>query len=235
MLKMNILPLLQEPLKELITIQLEDNTFSPTTSKTKDVFNFLKWKQNRLPKYFSMNERNILSYNQFNRFYELSSLACSYSKPLMRLCFEHLWQILLNSQYQIEGCTEVPNANSEKLVFPPNTTRLLETLVMSLFYPNNLLFDFLNRYNPIKFPYKTCPCGSGIQDSIHLLMNCIFVNSEKRNNIAQILLNNKFHQIDSVSDQKSLLLSWSRFPGFIELCCFAINDVSGYLLTEVKI
>ena len=44
--------------------------------------------------------------------------------------------------------------------------------------------------------------GSGIQDSIHLLMNCIFVNSEKRNDIAQILLNNQFHQIDSVSDQK---------------------------------
>ena len=106
----------------------------------------------------------------------------------MRLYIEHLWQILLNSQYQIEGCTEVPNANSEKLVFSPNTTRLLETLVMSLFYPNNLLFDFLNRYNPIKFPYKTCPCGSGILDSIHLLMNCIFVNSEKRNDIAQILL-----------------------------------------------
>ena len=59
-LKMNILPSLQDPLKELITIQLEDNTFSPITSKTKDVFNFLKWKQNRLPKYFSINERNIL-------------------------------------------------------------------------------------------------------------------------------------------------------------------------------
>ena len=53
--------------------------------------------------------------------------------------------------------------------------------------------------------------------------------------IAQILLNNQFHEIDSVSDQKSLLLSLSRFPGFIELCCFAMNDVSGYLLTEVKI
>ena len=142
MLKMNILPSLQDPSKELITIQLEDNTFSPTTSKTKDVFNFLKWKQNRLPKYFSINERNILSYN----------LACSYSKPLMELYIEHLWQILLKNQYQIEGCTEAPNVNSEKLVFPPNTTRLLETLVMSLFYPNNLLFDFLNRYNPIKIP-----------------------------------------------------------------------------------
>ena len=121
----------------------------------------------------------------------------------MGLYIEHLWQILLNRQYQIEGCTEAPNVNSEKLVLPPNTTRLLETLVMSLFYLNNLLIDFLNRYNPIKFPYKTRPCGSGIQDSIYLIMNCIFVNSEKRNDIAQILLNNQFHQIDSVSDQKT--------------------------------
>ena len=153
----------------------------------------------------------------------------------MVLYIEHLWQILLNRQYQIEGCTEVRNVNSEKLVFPPNTTRLLETLVMSLFYPNNLLFYFLNRNNPIKFPYKTCPCGSGIQDSIHPLMNCIFVNSEKRNDTAQILLNNQFHQIDTVSNQKGLLLSWSRFPGFIEFCCFVMNDVSGYLLTELKI
>ena len=32
MLKMNILPSLQDPLKELITRQLEDNTFSPKTS-----------------------------------------------------------------------------------------------------------------------------------------------------------------------------------------------------------
>ena len=99
---------------------------------------------------------------------------------LFDIYIEHLWQTLLNSQYQIESCTEVPNVNSEKLVFPPNTTRLLETLVMSLFYPNNLLFEFLNRYNPTKFPYKTCPCGSGIQDSIHLLMNCIFVQEKHK-------------------------------------------------------
>ena len=138
------------PIKKLITIQLEDNTFSPTTSITNDVFNFLKWKQNRLPKYLSINERNILSYNQFNRFYELSSLACSYSKPLMRLYIEHLWQILLNSQYQIEGCLyRSTKCKLREISVPPNTTRLLETLVMSLFYPNNLLFDFLNRYNPI--------------------------------------------------------------------------------------
>ena len=77
-------------------------------------------------------------------------------------------------------------------------------------------FEFLNRYNPTKFPYKTCPCGSGIQVSIFLLMNGIFVNSVKRNDIAQIMLNNRFLQIDSVSDQKNLLLSWSRFPGILD-------------------
>ena len=67
-------------------------------------------------------------------------------------------------------------------------------------------------------------------------MNCLFVNSVKRSEISQTLLNNQFHQfIDLVSDQKNLLLSWSRFPGFMEMCCFAMNDASGYLLTKVKI
>ena len=43
----------------------------------------------------------------------------------MVLHIEHLWQILLNRQYQIEGCTEVRNVNSEKLVFPPKQYQII--------------------------------------------------------------------------------------------------------------
>ena len=86
-----------------------------------------------------------------------------------------------------------------------------------------------------KFLVKICPCGNGIEVSTHLLFNCNMINAEKRNAILQILMNNQYHPISSISDQKNLLLSWSRVPGFTEVCCSAINDISGHLLMEISI
>ena len=235
LLKINILPSVKDPLKELISEQLDQSTSSSITCKIKEAFNFLKWKLNRLPKHFSVEESNIVDRNQLSRFGELSTLACSYSKALIKCYGEYTWQNRLNHQYQLDGCTQVPSVSSQKIFFSIGTPRSLETLTMSLFYPNNLMLGFLNRYDPTKFPSRICPCGHAIQDSMHLLLECELINSDKRNSISQFILDDQKHPISALSDQKNLLLSWSRVPGFIQLCCSAISDVSSILLTDVTI
>ena len=232
---MNILPSSKDPLKNLISTELSEKTFSPTTSKVKDVFNFLKWKQMKLPEQFSQNDNIIINSNQLFKFGDLSQAACSYTKPLMKNYTELTWQAVTNSQYQLEGCSEVPRISFSKIKFPPHTSRLIETLTLSMFYPNNLLLGFLNRYDPLKFPENCCMCGNGIQDTMHLLLNCRMIHVDKRSCIERFLKSDPFHTISSIADQKSLLLSWSRVPGFLEACCSAIQDVSDQLLSEVII
>ena len=64
---------------------------------------------------------------------------------------EQLWQFSINSQYQLEGYTEAPTVSVTKLKFPPKTSRQLETLFLSLFYPNNIMNKFLHRCKSSKF------------------------------------------------------------------------------------
>ena len=71
---------------------------------------------------------------------------CSYSKPLMKQYTESVWQGLINNQCQLEGCSAAPQVSLSKLVFPKDSSREVETLTLSLFYPNNLLLSFLNNF-----------------------------------------------------------------------------------------
>ena len=101
----------------------------------------------------------------------------AHSKLLMKQYTESVWQGLINNQCQLEGCSAAPQVSLSKLVFPKYSSREVETLTLSLFYPNNLLLSFLNNYDSTRFPSNDCPCGNGIQDASHILLLCLMINN----------------------------------------------------------
>ena len=88
-----------------------------------------------------------------------------------------LWQESMNKQFQLDGfyvcCT--------KLVFPTNTSRKIETLVLSFLYPNNLMNEFLYRYDKSEFFSPLCVCEEGEQNSKHLLVDCLSSRCREKN------------------------------------------------------
>ena len=234
-LKLVILSPPKDPLKDALQEQLSEKTYCPVTSKVKDVFHFLKWKQTRLASHFSHTDWNIINSNQFSLFGQLSTKSCSYSKPLMKQYTESVWQGLINNQCQLEGWSAAPQVSLSKLVFPKYSSREVETLTLSLFYPNNLLLSFLNNYDSIRFPSSACPCGNGLQDASHILLHCLMINNSHHLKFETFFKENPFHPVELLSDQKNLLLSWIRLPGFVEACCTAMRQLQSKLITEITL
>ena len=109
----------------------------------KEVYLFLKWKLTRIPEAFTVNEKMIIEGKEYDQFSTLSVKACSYSKGLMRIYSEFMWQGYINNIYQIEGECRIPTVSCQSLHIPVYTTRDQEVLFMSLFYKNNLMESFL--------------------------------------------------------------------------------------------
>ena len=234
MLKLNILPPRKDPLKELICNQLASTSrYSRVTWRVKEVFQFLKWKQSRVPNQFTTGDMAIIDGNKFDKFGELSQIACSYTKPVIRRYSEVIWQTQTNNHNQLDGFQEAPLVSTKKLEFPQGTSRIIETLTMSLFYPNNLLASFLHRFDPIKFPKAQCECGKGEQTALHLLLGCWNVDLDKRWEVDRFLAGLPVHSLAAVAVQKELLISWSRLPGFLKLCTEAIEETSEFLTVDV--
>ena len=153
----------------------------------------------------------------------------------MKQYTESVWQGLINNQCQLEGCSAAPQVSLSKLVFPKYSSREVETLTLSLFYPNNLLLSFLNNYDSIRFPSSACPCGNGIQDASHILLHCLMINNSHHLKFETFFKENPFHPVELLSDQKNLLLSWIRLPGFVEACCTAMRQLQSKLITEITL
>ena len=112
---------------------------------------------------------------------------------------------------------ESPKVSSSKLTFNSDVSLKQETLTMSLFYSNNLLSSFLNRFDPAKYPTQ-CSCGKGEQSPHHILLYFMTVKSWNRDRVSKYLQDAKHHSLEAADNQQSLLLSWSREPGFLLLC-----------------
>ena len=235
LLKLNILPISEDPLKKLITCQLKQCSYSRLTSKVKDTFQFLKWKRNKFENQFSTTDLSIIDGNHYDQYSELSPISCSYSKGMVRKYGEILWQTRTNILCQLEGFHESPKVSSSKLTFDSDVSRKQETLTMSLFYPNNLLLSFLNRFDPAKYPTLQCSCGKGEQSPLHILLYCMTVKSWNRDSVFKYLHDTKYHSLEAADNQRSLLLSWSREPGFLLLCVDIIKNVEHILKFEITL
>ena len=234
-LKMNILPPMKDPLKDLICHQLSSTSYCRATGKMKDAFQFLKWKMEYFDSDFTEDERSIIENSQFENFGQLSVKACSYTKGIIRKFIELLWQSKSNSIYQLDGYQEAPKVYLAKLAAPSNLSRKIETLTMSLFYPNNLLAPFLYRYDSTRFTSPLCPCGRGEQTASHILLHCKYTGPKIHSEASKFLNENQFHPPSAIAVQTPLLLSWSRIPGFLQLCIDAVEKIQHLLVTEISL
>ena len=223
-----------DPLKIFVTKHLSDYSHSSLSNKAKDAMQFLKCKREHYPDCFNVNDRSIIETGQLDQFAELSVKACSYTKGQIHKYTELLWQSSIDNQFQIEGFFGSPKVSTSKLKFPPSTTREFETKFLSLFYPNNLMKEFLYRYDSRRYNSPSCPCGNGCQNSHHLLLNCKFIDEEKRSLAAEFMGGKESHYNDTYAG-KAFLISWSRNPKFFKICTEIMTEASTFLLTEIEL
>ena len=217
-----------DPLLDLTNQLLHDNRQSASViaPAIKDIFHFLRWKAGMEPGDFNSNDRVIVDGLLFERFVDLSHKSCSYSKALIKQYSTVLWQERLNIQFQMDGYDVAPQISTQKLYFPPHTTRRTESIVLSLLYPNNLLNTFLYRYDSLRFKTPLCTCGNGQQDALHILLYCTHVESSLRLMMEKIIVKDPIHDIKLLSNSK-FLISWSRKRDFIRICtkiCESLKD-----------
>ena len=234
LLKLNLLSQEDNPLKIFVTKHLSDYSHSSLSNKAKDAMQFLKWKREHCPDCFNVNDRSIFETGQLDQFAELSVKACSYTKGQKQKYTELLWQSSIDNQFQIEGFFGSPKVSTSKLKFPRSTTRDFETMFLSLFYPNNLMKEFLYRYDSRRYNSPSCPCGNGCQNSHHLLLNCEFIDEEKRSLADEFMGGKESHYNDTYAGN-AFLISWSRNPKFFKICTEIMTEASTFLLTEIEL
>ena len=233
-LKLNILPCDNDPLKRLVEEQIQDNQHSRIHTRIKHVFQFLEWKLSAYPNKFSYDEKNIIANKEFSKFCSLSIKCCDYTKDQIIKFGEKLWQDTISRQYQLEGYTEVPIVSTTKLKFDLMTSRKFETLFLSLFYPNNIMEEFLYSFDSNKFGSPICGCGRGEQNSMHLLTDCGRINESKRVKMTQYMDETPIHNTlppNYASNQ--FLVSWSRQPQFFQIAVEIIIDAEKFYRSEV--
>ena len=234
LLKLNLFSQEDDPLKIFVTKHLADHSHSSLSNKAKDAIQFLQWKREHYPDCFNENDRSIIETGQLDQLAELSVKACSYTKGQIQKYTEILWQSLIDHQFQIEGFIDSPKVSTSKLKLPPSTTREFETMFLSLFYPNNLMKEFLYRYDSRRYNSPSCPCGNGCQNSHHLLLNCTLIDEEKRSLAAEYMGDKESHYSDTY-DGNAFLISWSRNPNFFNICKEIMKQASTFLLTEIEL
>lgn len=234
LLKLNIFSSECDPLKSFVNTHLSNNNYSLLTNKVKDAIQFLEWKSKHNPDSFNKKDMSIIKTSYLEKFSELSSKACSYTKTQIRKYSESLWQTSMDCQFQLEGFSDSPKVSVSKLKFPPKTTREAETITLSLFYPNNLMNEFLYRYNNTTYNSPNCCCGHGCQNSQHILLHCRHIDAEKRSRMSEFLEVNSTHSDDTYGGN-AFLITWSRIPTFFSLCMEIMNEASSFLRSEIEL
>ena len=177
----------------------------------KEVYLFLKWKLTRIPEAFTLNEKMIIEGKEYDQFSALSIKACSYSKGIIRIYSEFMWQGYINNIYQMEGECRIPTVSCQSLHVPVYTTRDQEVLFMSLFYKNNLMEAFL--YSIKRADSPLCLCGVEAQTAVHALLRCSLVL-----NINKAELYESLGGVGAFSEDIVTFLDYSRDKDFVNAC-----------------
>ena len=221
-----------DPLKDFICDHLKSHTYSPLAGKMKDVYQFFVWKAHHFPMNFTTVDLKIINNLELESFADLSTSSCTYTRGQMRKYSEILWQGTINSQFQSEGYNESPKVSVDKIKIPIMVDRKLETLVLSLFYPNNLLNGFLHKYDPVKYKSPLCTCGTNEQNAEHILLYCPLVDPHLRTQMSDILFSSYDHK-SSLQITYPYLISWCRNKDFIKLCIKIIRSARTFLKVEI--
>ena len=223
-----------DPLLDLTHQLLQEDRHSASifSPSIKETFKFISWKAESVPGSVSKDDLLIVNSGKVNRFRELSHQSCTYSKSLIKKYSAVLWQERMNIQFQLDGYDDAPQVSTDKLSFPPKSTRRTESTVLSLFYPNNLFNTFLFRYDSQRFPSPLCSCGNGQQDALHVLLYCNHVNPNLRAQMEQMISKYPIHDRQLLSNGK-FLISWSRKNNFLGLCVEIYNEIRDKLRFEI--
>ena len=223
-----------DPLVEYISTELSkgDNKF--LNLQMKGVFKFLHWKIN-LDLYksnFHGKDMLIIQSKDYDNFCQLSSSACWYSKTIMNYYTEHLWQEQIKTSLQLLGKSRIPKVTQSTIPFPYGTSRVDQVKVMSLFYKNNLLNDFLFKTQRKQCPSPLCECGLEEQTAFHLVSSC----SLTPDNVKDAMMENmmKYNGTTLIEDEISLI-NCSRDKSFIKGCLQVVQNGSLKLRSKIQL
>ena len=220
-LKLNIKPSREDKLRDFIKgcFSQQHPTPAEVTCSMKEVFKFLKWKQQLHPRDLNETDIIIIETQDLSKYFELSPKSCSYTKQTITKYMELLWYRRLQNEFLIEGIQHTPKPSCSKLPIPSDTTRKEEVLLMSLMYPNNLFNDYLYRHT-YQVPSPLCQkCQQQEETPYHLILQCSDRAHEARQLLTETLSEEEIGQEDYIT-----ILNGSRHENFIKLCLEILSE-----------
>ena len=198
------------------------------------VFKYLKWKSLKYTNTVNAKDLGIISENNIDKFCELSSSACKYTKDMIQRYTEYLWKESLKYELQAEGHTYLPNPKCNPLQTPRDLTRQEEVQLMSLFYTNNLLNGFLHRFDSQKFPNPLCHCEEQEQTNYHIAAECNDLNTDSR---TELITNIKsvLGETNAVPENPFVFLNASRDPKVIRILANNVKHQFEFLRKDIEL
>ena len=219
-LKLNISQTPEDKLKKYVKDCTNMSISQPVEMKKslKDIFKFLKWKMSASPINFTESDRKIIDMQDHSKFCELTLKSCSYTKTMINKYIEKIWYDKLCNQGLVDGDQHIPVPKYQKLPIPRGTTRSDEVLLMSLFYPQNLLNSFVYRHTYQTESPLCSRCKEQEETSFHIIYEC---NEylEEMHAIVGNLIETEVQQADCTT-----LLNCSRDERFIKLCLTVLQQ-----------
>ena len=209
-LKQNITKMPKDKFKEVIKSNLiSEKPLAEIQNSVKEVFKYLQWKATRYPEGFNPLDLDIISKNELTRFYELSTESCKYTKAHIKNYTEKLWSQTIRNQQLIAGDPVIAIPKCESLPIPQHMDRSDEVLLMSLFYPNNLMNSFVYRHTYNAESPLCTRCNMEEETPYHVIMECNDKSAEIQNITYSILGE------AAAEDHCNTLLNCSRESKFI--------------------
>ena len=198
---------------------------STVLSQMRDVMKFVKWKAERYPGSIQPGVTPISELTDVEELFQLSGKTCHYSKGMMKLYTELLWQECVSNQLQLEGWVHIPMVSTSPLPLPLFTSREVEVLIMSLFYKNNLLNSFLFHFDRNKWVSPFCSCSSNEQTALHLLTDCHHTDEELQDQALYQLSTGNNLEEHMLSELGTVgILNCSRDAKLLQICKTVVEN-----------
>ena len=220
-----------DPLKKTIEKITSSNSIPPDIYYSlRAVYKFLKWKLQLKPAEFSVADQEIIYQNNFSKFHMLSKDCGKYTKHQVKHYTELLWAGSVRNEFLYEGHSVVPKPSCTTLSVNPDMDRKTEVLMLSMFYPNNLLNSFLYRRNIPDITSPMCHCGEEEQTPHHIVLRCKHVSPELRARAVDCL------QTAGDTEENSIaLLNMSRDKDFMNLLHEIIHSQRDVLRSSIEL
>ena len=213
-LKLNIKPANEDRVRDFIKCSYENKSHlqieNELRTSIKEVYKFLTWKLENYPLQFCKNDTNIIHQRNYEKYLQLSTKSCTYTKTMIKNYTELIWATKITNEYTNEGYHHSPKPSCTKLPIPKNISRKDEVLLMSLFYPNNLFNSNVYRNTYLTESPLCGRCGQDEETPYHVILECSNLAPEARKYVET--KNTIVHQ-DSVA-----LLNTSRCEAFLKVC-----------------